>query len=288
MLYSISIAFSLLISRHLTRPLNNLIGSLSRLSWNRIDMNIEMEKGELEFLEDAYHSIVKKLRETMNEAAEARLNEQEASYYALQSQISPHFLYNIIGNISASAYENNLDQVIDICEHFSHLLRYAADYSGVYGTVEKELLYTQNYLELMKVRYPDDFYFNVQYTPECADIPLPRMMIQTVVENSFKHAFKDRLFPWYLDIQVYQAGDWWFVDITDNGNAISVEKLQEILEESMQIYRGMLDGKQNLHIGGLGLLNSITRLRMLYQNKISYEVKKGQENNTTRIGGSLR
>ena len=35
---------------------------------------------------------------------EARLNEQEASYLALQSQISPHFIYNIISNISACAY----------------------------------------------------------------------------------------------------------------------------------------------------------------------------------------
>ncbi len=289
LLCALSIGFGLFISHRLTKPLSELVDSLQSLSWTDSEngLQISFRGGDLQFLEDAYNAITEKLKSTTNQMLEARLNEQEASYLALQSQISPHFIYNIISNISACAYNGETQTVIRLCDSFSQLLRYAADYSGLFGTIQTELQYTTCYMELMQIRYSDGFFFQTSCQPDCADIPLPRMLIQTIVENCFKHGFRDTPQPWFINIRVFSEQKQWMIEIQDNGTALPQETLNDTLEKSEQIYRSILDGRSHLHLGGLGLLNSITRLRLLDNNNISFTVETKDGVSITRVGGQL-
>ena len=196
-------------------------------------------------------------------------------------------IYNIISNISACAYNGETQTVIRLCDSFSQLLRYAADYSGLFGTIQTELQYTTCYMELMQIRYSDGFFFQTSCQPDCADIPLPRMLIQTIVENCFKHGFRDTPQPWFINIRVFSEQKQWMIEIQDNGTALPQETLNDTLEKSEQIYRSILDGRSHLHLGGLGLLNSITRLRLLDNNNISFTVETKDGVSITRVGGQL-
>ena len=77
------------------------------------------------------------------------------------------------------------------------------------------------------------------------------------------------------------------IEIQDNGTALPQETLNDTLEKSEQIYRSILDGRSHLHLGGLGLLNSITRLRLLDNNNISFTVETKDGVSITRVGGQL-
>ena len=240
-------------------------------------------------LEEAYSAMMKKLHESINLLIDSRLNEQRASYLALQSQISPHFLYNTIANISACAYENGVYKIVDICDKLCGLMRYAMDYTDELSTINTELEYTRNYLELMKARYEDCFLYKLSYSDACSDVHIPRLITQTVIENCFKHAFRHTATPWIIFVTAYTEDDWWLIDIHYNGHGLPQEQLHSILQESEQIYHDIAHGLTHLNQGGLGLLNSITRLRLFCCNEIKFDIFTNDEGlNVTRFGGKIK
>ena len=198
-------------------------------------------------------------------------------------------MYNTIANISACAYENGVYKIVDICDKLCGLMRYAMDYTDELSTINTELEYTRNYLELMKARYEDCFLYKLSYSDACSDVHIPRLITQTVIENCFKHAFRHTATPWIIFVTAYTEDDWWLIDIHYNGHGLPQEQLHSILQESEQIYHDIAHGLTHLNQGGLGLLNSITRLRLFCCNEIKFDIFTNDEGlNVTRFGGKIK
>lgn len=291
LMYSLSLGLCALVSWHLSKPMNRIVTSLRENSWDKLEMklNLDSRYGDFDVLEESYSAMMVKLHESINLVIDSHLNEQRATYLALQSQISPHFIYNTIANISACAYENGIYKIVEICDKLCGLLRYATDYTDELSDIASELEYTENYLELMKVRYEDHFFYSITCAEECANVHIPRLITQTVIENCFKHSFKEVPAPWFIAVAAYAQDGWWLIDITHNGNAISQEQLAQILDQTEQIYEDVARGLKHMNLGGLGLLNSITRLKMLCDNEFCFEVFSADAStSTTRFGGRLK
>lgn len=284
-----AVSLNLLISRYLTRPLDQIIGSLKQVTHDSLDMDINFHSScdDLKQLQQFYNEMLARVRESMNLALQSRINEREAYHMALQSQISPHFLFNCIGNISAIAYENDAPEIMMICERMSHMLRYASNIQRDSGTVDQELAYTRNYLELMCIRYEGELVFTIESDGLCDACAIPRLMIQTVVENCFMHGFSDLAFPWSVHINVFAEEDFWMVEVIDNGAGIDEARVQDILCQSKALYNDVLRGIDRLHLGGLGLLNSITRLRLLYNDNIRFAAMRLTRGTVIKFGGAM-
>ena len=113
--------------------------------------------------------------------------ENEMQY--LKYQINPHFLMNTLNNIHAM-----IDFDTELAKHsvmeLSHMLRHVLyDSSGSYTTLDKEVEFLHNYIELMRIRYIDDveINLNVPNINTCRKITLPPLLIIVLVENAFKH-----------------------------------------------------------------------------------------------------
>ena len=288
LLWLLSMQLSFMVSRSLTKPLNQITNSLHNITWNNFEMDLQLDSSnnELQILKQSYDAMIVRIRQSMNQVLESRLNEQKAYYMALQSQISPHFLYNIIGNISALAYENGVWQIVNMCNQMSNMLRYATDYSSNNSTLEQELDYTKNYLSLMKIRYEDQFSFFINMDERCNSVPVPRIMLNTLVENCFKHAFPNAPSPWVITINTYiDDKNYWIVEIIDNGVGIDENHIKDIIEQSIILYQNALDNVTQLQLGGLGILNSITRLRLLYNNQIYFSAQPMYRGTIIKFGG---
>ena len=113
--------------------------------------------------------------------------ENEMQY--LKYQINPHFLMNTLNNIHAM-----IDFDTELAKHsvmeLSHMLRHVLyDSSGSHTTLDKEVEFLHNYIELMRIRYIDDVEINLN-APNintCRKITLPPLLIIVLVENAFKH-----------------------------------------------------------------------------------------------------
>ncbi len=291
LLYAISLGTYVIMIRRMVRPLNRIVSSLRNVSWNSLEMSLDLQddgSADLDVLQEAYSAMYRKLNESVTLLINSRLSEQRAIYLALQSQISPHFIYNTIANISACAYENGVDKIVDICEKLSGLLRYASDYSEEVSNMANELEYTRNYLDIMSVRYEGRFFYSIDCDGKCQSIPIPRLIIQTIIENCFKHAFPHVDPPWYIRVYAYLDDGWWIVDVHYNGLPLPDEQLQPIIEESARMYNDVASGLSSRKPLGLGLLNSITRLRLYCSNTFRFESLIGVSGEgIIRFGGQL-
>lgn len=113
--------------------------------------------------------------------------ENEMQY--LKYQINPHFLMNTLNNIHAMIdidTELAKQSVIDLSRMLRHVLY---DSSGSSTTLDKEVEFLHNYIELMRIRYTDDVEITIN-APDintCRKVSMPPLLLIVLVENAFKH-----------------------------------------------------------------------------------------------------
>ena len=73
----------------------------------------------------------------------------------LQAQIKPHFMYNTLDTIRWMAEEHNEEDIVEIIEAFTNLLRISLSKGKEIISVKEELNHVQSYLTIQKIRYED-------------------------------------------------------------------------------------------------------------------------------------
>jgi two-component sensor histidine kinase len=153
-------------------------------------------------------------KQIMNrELAEARLT-------ALRAQMNPHFMYNVLNSIQSLVYANKHDEASYYIGKFADLTRKFLELSAketISVKEEKETLIS--YLELEKLRFGDEFSYNVSVddTIDSGMSSIPTLMVQPFVENSLKHGLLHKLGPKFLNIEFKESLNALVVIVTDNG-----------------------------------------------------------------------
>ena len=257
------------ISLKMTRPINDMIVSAQSISWSNLDMKTleGNDENEIMALNNTFKETLKRLSKSMQLELGARLN-------ALQSQMNPHFLYNTLSVISASADQQ--EKVERMCSRLSDMLRYSTVYEEESNsTLEDEVRHTENYLELMKDRYEENLIYNIEEAGELERVKVPRVILQPIVENCFKHGFGQNGFPWIIHVAVTASYGHWRIHVRNNGRPFQEKDLTELNEK----VEGFLKGEQK-KISGIGLTNTIIRLRLLYEEQVEYEIYTGNDGYT--------
>ena len=257
------------ISLKMTRPINDMIVSAQSISWSNLDMKTleGNDENEIMALNNTFKETLKRLSKSMQLELGARLN-------ALQSQMNPHFLYNTLSVISASADQQ--EKVERMCSRLSDMLRYSTVYEEESNsTLEDEVRHTENYLELMKDRYEENLIYNIEEAGELERVKVPRVILQPIVENCFKHGFGENGFPWMIHVAVTASDGHWKIHVRNNGRPFQERDLKELNEK----VEGFLKGEQK-KISGIGLTNTIIRLRLLYEEQVEYEIYTGNDGYT--------
>ena len=257
------------ISLKMTRPINDMIVSAQSISWSNLDMKTleGNDENEIMALNNTFKETLKRLSKSMQLELGARLN-------ALQSQMNPHFLYNTLSVISASADQQ--EKVERMCSRLSDMLRYSTVYEEESNsTLEDEVRHTENYLELMKDRYEENLIYNIEEAGGLERVKVPRVILQPIVENCFKHGFGENGFPWIIHVAVTASHGHWRIHVRNNGRPFQERDLTELNEK----VEGFLKGEQK-KISGIGLTNTIIRLRLLYEEQVEYEIYTGNDGYT--------
>ena len=225
---------------------------------------------ELSMLCESIRSMYEKLRSTSQEVLLSQSEETRAKLQATQSLINPHFLYNSLTNISVMAEEEMNEDIIQMCQALCDYFRYISSSSEMIVPLKEEIFYTKRYLEIMQMRYTEEFHYTFAIEEEAENICIPKLIIQPLVENAFKYAF-DKQPPWELTISASIEHDRWLLRIQDNGGNLKDEKKQELL----RLYRNLNLNEElkSMQIGGMGLKNVYLRLKLLYGEKAVFEIE---------------
>lgn len=117
----------------------------------------------------------------------------EAQKQVLIQQLQPHFLFNALSTLKSLIHEN-AEQAEDYSVKLSEFLRYSVQsHSNELVTLEDELQFANDYLELQKARFGNAFHCEIKIEETALKMKLPVFALQTLIENALKHnAFTEK------------------------------------------------------------------------------------------------
>ena len=191
-----------------------------------------------------------KYRERSRVAARLETSLFEARLHALELQIRPHFLFNTLNSISALVRTQRDRDAVGMIAGLSDLLRYSLDHAGEQRVaLGAELAITERYLEIERLRFPDRMSYEIEASAEVRRGAVPTLLLQPLAENAIRHGVARLASPGRIAIRARRDGDRLRLEVFNSGT----------LAEG---YRA-----------GIGLRNTLDRLRHLYAADHSFELR---------------
>lgn len=121
------------------------------------------------------------------EIQKLKVNNLEAQKQVLLQQLQPHFLFNTL-SVLKSLVQENPEEAENYAIKLSDFLRYSVQvHKSDLVSVEEELKFTNDYIDLQKVRFENSLIFDVNIPYDVYKMQLPAYALQTLVENAIKH-----------------------------------------------------------------------------------------------------
>jgi two-component system sensor histidine kinase YesM len=258
---AVAVWFASRVSARITLPISNLRYALKVLERegilhdSRIDLPTDLD--ELGGLQRSFNEMQAKVRESVHGMLEAKDGEMRATFLALQSQMDPHFLFNMLSVLGIMAEENLNRELTETIGHLTHLLRYSASGSSSFVTLAEEMEYTRRYFLCMKTRFRDDLDFDISLPEEMESLIIPKLLVQPLAENCMKYA-TNREPPWLIRVEGTLQESMWEITVRDNGPGFA----GELVVDMNRILASQKSGGENpgLDLGGMGLKNIAARL----------------------------
>lgn len=272
LMIGLCLVFSYMTSRQLIKPIRKLKRVIHQTMLDTLDENNKAELSnsftELEELNQEFANMNVNLKNSMNALLDSRAQELKSRNLALQSQINPHFYYNMLASIIVLAEMKRNDEVITICRNLTRMMRYITDTSSAPVTLREEMEYVRKYLYCMKVRFQENLNYTIEIDDSILDVLVPKLIIQPIVENALKYGI-DCKPPWNLSIRSVITETSWRIEVEDSGTGFSEDALG-MIRERIRIADEQ-PGLPEMNIDGLGLLNVYIRWHLHCGAQILFE-----------------
>ena len=188
-----------------------------------------------------------------------------------RARMNPHFFFNTLNSLQTYSMQENKDsKVARYLSKYAKIMRETLEstYKEM-NSVEQEVDYLTNYLDIQKLRYPDKFeyHIDVDETVEPNETYVPSMIIQPFIENSIEHGLNTSQETGIINISITTNNNRLLINITDNGSGFTTDKkAREYPSRATQIIKDRL------------LL-----LNKKHKTDASYEIGKGKNGVGTSV-----
>ena len=216
-------------------PLNEIISFLDN-SQPPADSIEEEDKNELMYIINSIQTHIND-KTKMAEILEERMKLLRKSQYdMLQTQINPHFLYNTLETINWMAYnmsnsENPVSKsLINLASFFRNTLT-----SGYFVSIENEIKYTKEYVNILALRYGDLFDIEWDIDESILSYTIIKICLQPIIENAVYHGIKQKNDKGLIKIKGLCDDNNIILIVSDDGIGIEkddLDKLNKTLSET--------------------------------------------------------
>lgn len=200
-----------------------------------------------------------------------------------RARMNPHFFFNALAALQKFALkENNGPAMASNLSKFSNIMRETLESTyKEYVTIEQEIEFLNEYLEVQRIRFPQAFSYEViaENDIEVDELLIPAMIIQPFVENSIEHGFAGVDYPGKIMVQFKKENKNLLVQITDNGKGLAttvkesnehISRASQIIKDRIYLLNIKLKTKAGFSIdndaSGTGVVVKI-HLPLLYKNQ---------------------
>ncbi len=244
---------AILLSKRVSRQVRRLLDTFEQTKREGLKRRFVSHKGdfsEIQIIGTRYNELIEQVEQLIYRAVEKQKRLNTAEIKALESQIKPHFLYNVLNDIKSLAKLGRTREVSDLVVAFGNVLRISLNGQGEFTTVEEDVQLMENYILMQNIRHDGTIHSHMSVQPEIMRLEIPRFVLQPIVENAIIHGLKDRSRR-HISVRGYRAGDQILFEITDNGVGFGADT------------KGPAASGNTLH-EGIGLENIRRRLELYY------------------------
>ena len=206
---------------------------------------------------------------------ESHLTNAKLKY--LQSQISPHFLFNTLNAGAQLAMMEEADRTYTYIQNVAEFFRYNLKRDLSSTTLAEEIALVDNFIYILNVRFANELIYEKDIDEELVSAVVPGMILQPLVENCVNHGLRLVEHEKRICLRVQREGDKICISISDNGVGISQQKIDEILNDRVQ------SDSEDKDSNGIGVSNVISRLRLFYKRQDVIEITSAGEDCGTEV-----
>lgn len=262
-------SFSSGISRRLDRLKDQVHRAVTEEYQNDISSDDRDEIGQIT---NSVGTIVREMRQLMQQTYQSELDRREAQIQALQSQINPHLLYNTLSNLNWRMIAKGDEEGSQLVTDLSRFYRLSLNGGQILTTISEELQHTETYIRLYCATHESE-------KPEILrDIDsglencrIPGVILQPLVENAFEHG-RPQTGRLRLRLCVREEGGRVRISVSDNGSGLDWQGRDQMsAEEFFGRY------------GGYGLRNVYRRLQLLFEEPCTMTFEASQDGGTSVV-----
>lgn len=199
-----------------------------------------------------------------------------------RARMNPHFFFNALASLQKFALrDNDGTAMASNLSKFSNIMRETLESTyKEYVTIEQEIDFLNEYLEVQKIRFPQAFSYEVTADKNLAidELQIPAMIIQPFVENSIEHGFAGVDYPGKISVSFKEVNKELQIEILDNGKGLNttvkesnehISRASQIIKDRIYLLNIKLKTKAGFSIdndaSGNGVIVKI-HLPLLYKN----------------------
>lgn len=258
-------------TRKLFRPIRAILHLLENPSNQMLDVE---EREEYRYLLVQILELFQKNITLETQMAERVFALRSARAKALQGQMTPHFLNNVLQTINWIAIEETgleHSRTSEAIMLLADTIRMGKERKTNFTTVESEMAYTRQYVKLEQLRHGDGIHCHYEISDAVRLEAIPCMTVQPLVENAIVHGMSMDEGDIYVSVGK-NAAKGLCIRVEDNGTGIGPEAVARIFELMKQEY---------IYLGEhLGIVNLFQRFRLLYGENCAFFIGKSQYGGT--------
>lgn len=264
-------------TRRMKKPMDDLVNRIA--SYDGSERVEVQEKGnaplELMIIRNKFEEMADRIYYLINDVYIAEIRRKEMELQALMNQINPHFLYNVLQQIQTKAVLAKNYEIEEMITSLGSMLHYTMLQSNHMVHIRDEVDYIEKYLQFYKMRFFNNFEYELECEEEIKECEMPKFILQPVVENCFSHGIRNKKRGGIIHISIEKEdGDIYF-RVYDNGEGIEEQKLNEL---QMMFSRKEYTGENY----SIGLLNTHARIRLIYGEEYGLSISS-QEDEYTEV-----
>jgi two-component system sensor histidine kinase YesM len=264
----LAIYLSYVFSTRITKPIMALANTMKNDDIEAFKLREIDDQNEIGLLEIGYNTLMVRTRNLIDQEYKREIELKSAQLKALQAQINPHFLYNILQMVGGIALSHNVHEIYNITNTISDLFRYSISGNSDLVSIEDEIKHIKNYLYIQKLRFGDRISMDLNADQEVLKYMIPKFTLQPLVENAFEHGLHEITKDGELLVTLLEVEDQIEIHVRDNGEGMSIEMV-DALEENLQKSQSLKEQS----VFGIGMKNVDSRLKLIFGLDYSFVIQ---------------
>ncbi|MHA6480781.1 cache domain-containing sensor histidine kinase [Paenibacillus sp. strain BS8-2] len=262
--------------RKITRPMQRLMEAMSMIEKGKLDVMLqETDQNEFGRLSLGFNRMSAGIKVLIEQNRIAENHKRRMEIQMLQAQINPHFLFNTLNTIKWMAVMHKADNIMKSIGALGSLLQPIFKKQGQLCPLAEELDYAVHYIQIMNYRYGEGIVVEFEVSPEVRAVPVPRFVLQPLIENAVLHGFERSGYAGLIRIEAEKVHDSLSIRVVDDGQGMTEERLLDIQQWMCGETPGEEENREDSAFG-IGLRNVHRRIRLIFPDSPGLLIQHSQ------------